>query len=258
MPEIKSVADLLTIIRESDLSTKDHAHLRFWFRGHSRTGWKLEPAVYRPPWPANEKERLWRERHLTQDFRLFSAGLRTGSETDADIYFLQQHYRMPTRLLDWTTNPLAALHFVVCGDLQHDGELFLMDAYQLAHTQGAAADFLGIATSRNPIFTEAMDIIANWSKKAFRAFILPVRPDHFDQRISRQQGYFTFYVPKRPQLTEKENSTLRTFRVPKHAKSSVQSELSLLGVNTFTAFGDLDHLADWLKTAHACATRTIT
>jgi hypothetical protein len=27
---------------------------------------------------------------------VLSGGLRTGRETDADIYFLQQHYRMPT------------------------------------------------------------------------------------------------------------------------------------------------------------------
>jgi hypothetical protein len=56
---------------------------------------------------------------------------------------------MPTRLLDWTTNPLAALHFIVREDLSHDGELFLMDAYQIAHTQGAAEEFLAVLMHAN-------------------------------------------------------------------------------------------------------------
>lgn len=38
---------------------------------------------------------------MTQDFRVQAAGVLTGRETDAELYFLEQHYRMPTRLLDW-------------------------------------------------------------------------------------------------------------------------------------------------------------
>jgi hypothetical protein len=257
--EILSVTDLFSKITELRERCERHAHLRIWFRGHSKSGWPLIPGVYRPAFVAEregEAERLLKERHLFQDFRVFSANLRTGNESDEDLYFLQQHYRMPTRLLDWSTNPLAALYFVVCDqNLNNEpGELFMMDAYHLSLTQNASeAEFRGIVTSRHKMIHDSVHRISNWrDDKKFPPFIMGVRPGHFDDRIFRQHSYFTFHVPDHPKLTIKENSTLRSFRIPGGGgKLKLKEELSLLAVNDFTVFGDLDHLADWLKSAHA-------
>jgi hypothetical protein len=76
----------------------------------------------------NEGGRLRTERDLMQDFRLQSGALRDSRATDEEVYLLQQHYRMPRRLLDWTTSPLAGLFFAVEDrpDKKHekdDGEL---------------------------------------------------------------------------------------------------------------------------------------
>jgi hypothetical protein len=250
--EITSVADVLAVSEAVANGVAVRAHTRLWCRGHAKTGWKLEPGVYRWPKVKTEGERLRRERHLTQDFRVFSANLRQGVESDEDIYFLQQHYRMPTRLLDWTTNPLAALYFATVEHPDDDGEFFIMDAYQLSTTQNAADEFAGIATSRHPLIKNSVKIISAWvgDAKTFTHHIMPVRPDHFDNRIIRQLGYFTFHVPKRPALTVAENKTLKRYKVPAAAKAKLKSQLALLGVNHFTVYGDLDHLAEWLKGAH--------
>jgi hypothetical protein len=195
---------------------------------------------------------LW-ERHLTQDFRVFSASLRSESASDEELYFIQQHYRMPTRLLDWTANPLAALYFAVSQNEDDDGEVFFMDAYQLSVTQGTKASFEGVATSRNLHFKKAINIISNWMDDAtqFPGFILPIRPDHFDQRISRQLAFFTLHVPMRPTLTNAENNTLTSLKISGgKTKRHIRRELALLGVNHFTVFGDLDHLAEWVRDAH--------
>ena len=129
---IESVAELINQLKDLKLADKTHAHWRNWFRGHSNVDWRLEPGVYRDNFGSftNEGDRLNSEQSLYQRFRVMSAGLRAGQESVEEIYFLQQHYRMPTRLLDWTTSALVALYFACCGDTGDDGEIFFLDAYK--------------------------------------------------------------------------------------------------------------------------------
>jgi hypothetical protein len=245
---IQSVDDFLRELGAIGFVGARQRHVRVWFRDQPESGLPLQPGVYRPTFPAaNEAERLLTEQHLAQDFRVESAGLLTGRERDDELYFLQQHYRFPTRLLDWTHNPLASLFFAV-GKPNFDGEIFLMDAYQM-DTSGFTN--FGAPTSRHPVFKKALDEIMDWHKGAgFPDFIIPIRPDHFDRRIAYQQSCFTFHVPKKSVLTTSENRTLRSFVIPAAAKPAIKTQLSLLGVDEFRIYGDLESLAKRLKTAH--------
>jgi hypothetical protein len=250
--EIGSVHDLLEAIRESKIANKDHAHIRLWFRGQSNSGWPLYPGVYRPTFPeTDEAKRLRVERHMANDFRVQSAGLLTEARDNARLYFLQQHYKVPTRLLDWTNSPLAALHFAAADDT-NDGVLFILDAYRLAPTQAVPEEeFRGIATSRNELFVKALHVIFDWWKETnFPGFIMPVRPDHFDTRIMLQKGCFTFHPPGKGELKIAESGVMFKHIVPKKAKPNIKSELFLLGVDAFAIYGDLDSLATRLKFAH--------
>jgi hypothetical protein len=245
------VGDLLSKLKERRLSDALHHHLRWWFRGQSNAEWDLRPGVYRNGFAKDEIGRLVKERHLAQDFRVESAGIRSGRETDEEMYFLQQHYRLPTRLLDWTSSPLAALYFAATGNVELDGTLFLMDAYQLMPVDDKKSRPRGIATSRHPAFKRALLPIIQWKDPdAFPDFIIAVRPDHFDRRISLQKSCFTFHGPDHPSLTDTHNRTLCAFRIPFVAKDRLKTELFLLGIDAASIYGDLEGLAVRLKSAY--------
>jgi hypothetical protein len=241
--EISSVSDLIRAVPDID-----HAHVRRWFRGHKRKGWRLVPRVYRGHFATkSEEERLKTERFMMSDFRILSSSIRRGSETDEELYFLQQHYRMPTRLLDWTNNPLAAMFFAVEEEeKEEDGELFMMDAWKFEPNAGRNAygrDFLGIADAGHPVFRKALHRISQWSKDQFPDFIVPVRPHNFDMRINLQRSFFTFHVPRQPEITEAINPSLTGFNIMKNSKARIRKELDMLGIDAFRIYGDLENLA---------------
>ncbi len=109
----------------------------FWFRGHAKVCWKLLPGVLRDDfinrvnelngWPNDPRlvdtaiESA--EKSINDQFRREGAALLQSNANRVDVYFLAQHYDLPTRLLDWTANPLAALFFAVSQEHDHDGEV---------------------------------------------------------------------------------------------------------------------------------------
>ena len=250
---IKSVTDLVAQIKQIPSSKSKHAHVRWLWRGQADCSWKLVPGVYRTSFPAeNEDDRLLIERHLAQDFRIESARLLGARRNDAELYFLQQHYGMPTRLLDWSNNALAALFFAVTEVPDKDGTLFFMDGYQLAITQRSIPTYRGIVTSRHEEFQRALKRICNWRENtSFSEFLMAIRPDQVDSRVCRQRSCFTFHVPGHDALTkEKENTTLRFFKIPADRKTTIREELSALGIDDFSIFDDMQSLARRLKNAH--------
>lgn len=95
-----------------------------FFRGHSDAEkFKLEPSLLRTidsskPFEDNEHSLYWDL--LTTEPRSF-----TEDATCFDILTRMQHYSLPTRLLDISSNPLTALYFACSENLDKNGQVIL-------------------------------------------------------------------------------------------------------------------------------------
>ena len=85
-----------------------------WYRGCGRSGYGLLPGLYRHRRYRTLAELAKLERDLLVHFRQRSIPFHSRDLSgDWDALFFMQHYRVPTRLLDWTENPFIGLYFAV-------------------------------------------------------------------------------------------------------------------------------------------------
>ncbi|WP_061014564.1 type I restriction-modification system subunit M [Photobacterium leiognathi] len=202
------------------------------FRGVENKAYKLEPSIMRLGYD-KEDELINAEKRLFKHFKEQALPhLEYNPSNDWEWLALAQHHGLPTRLLDWSRNPLVALYFAVESESDTDAAIYIL------------------TDRKDPFDTEKQTRpLELTSKDEVRKYM----PANLTPRIIAQSGLFTVQTNL---MTPYEPKGLTKLIIPKSAKVSIRKDLSRYGVNRYTIYPGLDGLSYHLKWSNTKQTQT--
>lgn len=231
---IMTVGDLVRIVECCHTGS-------YQYRGQKKISWELLPALTRPggPWPAGCDQgegEGWqdKEAHILREFRTLASQhlpiYAPNVVTDIQIAMLAQHHGTPTRLLDWTMNPLGALYFAVEETTTDEDSVVWAihwDRKRLSEVKAGSFCELGSALH----------------------FVIP---DHVSSRAAVQASIFALWGdPTKPMLdVVTDKSAFWKIRVPCDQRAEIKWALFCLGISRDTLFPGLDGIGDYLRWKH--------
>lgn len=214
-----------------------------WWRGHGKSDWPLVPHVHRITDHGTSYEA-----NIAMKFARMAPTRYSNAPDPEDVatwLVLMQHYRLPTRFLDWTESPLVALYFAVANDARdgQNGAIWAIDPFLMNDLGGEK----GVLRPKHAQVTRLIDLA--FSKAAPEdESVFALASDEIDIRMLVQLSGMTIHGSQVPLEARQSNERyLRKYVVDKGAKGELRTELKKLGIRERNLFPDLEHLSADLK-----------
>ncbi len=197
---------------------------RALYRGVERADYELLPSLGRMPDAADRTELTRIEARLMFLFKTHAPPfLDALPRNHLEWLAVAQHYGLPTRLLDWTLNPLAGAFFAVRGREEGDCAVYVFTPEAvLSHesAQGVSAEYLGAHPE-----------------------VLFYVPTHPSSRVAAQRSVFSVHpTPWAPF----DDPGLGKLVIPGEVRGAFREALHMHGIDDFSIFPDLEGLSRYL------------
>lgn len=193
------------------------------YRGVTKSSYDLKPKVGRDDF-IPRRDLITEEKHMLNLFKERSIPyLEFHPETEWEWLAVAQHFGLPTRLLDWSRNPLVAAFFAVEKSNTEDSAIYVLRGEKLTNTIKHPKPF-------------------EYNK------VGKYVPRHISRRIIAQKGIFTIHpTPNIPFDIDKIDKLIISHSIRKTLKNL----LNTCGINESILFPGLDGLTThikWLRT----------
>jgi hypothetical protein len=214
---VENISDFISLIREYEDEKKTRTTETIVFRGVSSINHKLLPKIGRSTCRGKPIS-IQREKFILERFKMYGYSLVDQSDVeDLEWLAIGQHHGLPTRLLDWTRNPLVACYFAVEKENCDDSVVYVYNAKKR------------IQRNTDP-----------FAIKEVSRYL----PNHVTSRLTAQSGIFT--VHPNPSFPF-ESPDIHRIVIPCCARRKLKKMLSICGINRASLFPDLDGLASHMQ-----------
>lgn len=213
MGEIQNLSELIRVFE------KKASRRIIYFRGQVRD-WSLRPSLAREGVPEQERKKE------PECFERLAEILQ--NVNDWERATIAQHYGVPTRLLDWSENPLVGIYFAIKDDIydNEDGVIWVFE-----DKTAVAGNVASLSGGSGPRSLDYPRPYRAWKDLQYK---IP--------RTIAQRGSVTSQPDLLKTFDEQEfdpnTQSLRKFIVPKNTKRQLRNQLSILGVTEQRLFPD--------------------